>query len=202
MQGPPSKSIAWATEMTEFANRTLEDQTTLWNHHFGSPLGTVSWNTLVASRARYAANMMTIMAEEEFHDRLEDGEDFLSDVPTVDYLRKFVFGQPGQSVPQIGAVAESVTAAPTPGHFSEAMAFGPHVAELVGRLTGTTPSFYVDAYGTFGQVTWMTLYPDMAALDEAQDKLMASDEYMSAVERGTALYVAESGQRGLAMRIA
>ena len=40
------------------------------------------------------------------------------------------------------------------------------------------------------------------AIDDAQDKLMTSDEYMSAVERGSTLYVAESGQRGLAMRIA
>ena len=202
LQGPPAETMTWASDMTELVNRTVEDEVTLWQGVFGGPIGTLIWNTLIPSRARLATNMMAIMGSEEYHQRMAEGQQYLSAVPTEDMLRKFVFGKPGERPPDVGAAVESVTATPAPGHLMEAIEFGPHIAQIVERVTGLTPSFYVDAYGTFGQVTWFTVHSDFAAVDESQDKLMTSDEYMSAVERGGTLFNAGSGQRGLATRIA
>lgn len=202
LQGPPAETMAWATEMTEIVNKKDGPKTTLWQNLFGAPLGTYSWYTLVNSRAQMAELMGSVVADPEFHERVADAQKFVSTTPTRDYLRKYVGGTKSDGTPEIGSVAEMVTATPAPGRFLDAMAFGPEMAVKVGEMISHTTSFYADAYGTFGQVTWITMYPDFAATDEAQDKLMNSADYLGDVAKGSDLFVAGSGLRGFDMRIA
>lgn len=201
LQGPPADTLAWASEITEVVNRKDGPETTLWQSAFGGPLGTVSWNTLVESRAHMGELMSQVMADPDFHRLIVDGQQFLSPHPTIDYLRKYVAGTPTEP-PEIGAVAEMVTATPAQGRLADAMAWGPEIAMKVGSLIGHGTSFYMEAYGPFGQCTWMSLYPDFAALDQAQDTLMSNDDYLGEIAKGSDLFLGGSGQRGMAFRIA
>lgn len=201
-KGSPRDVMAFATEMTDYVNSKVETQTTLWQNMFGAPVGTLAWNTLIRSRSQLGQVMMTLMADDGYHERLERSADMRSEVnPTQDFLLRFIFGDSNESPPEIGAVAEMVTALPAAGRMADVMAWGPEVAQMVGRIGGRTPSFWVSAYGDFGQVNWITLYPDLDALDGAQDALMENDEYLTAMVKAGELIVEGSGQRGSAMRV-
>ncbi len=201
-KGLPREVIEFATEVTDYVNRKVETNTTLWQGMFGGPLGTLAWNTLVKGRAHVGQVMMTLMGDDDYHEHLERGSEFWSDlVPTQDYLSKFVFGDPNQSPAEIGAVGEMITAVPAAGRIADAMAWGPQIAQLVGRTIGTTPSFWASAYGPFGEVSWITIHPSLEALDEATDALMSSEEYVTEVVKAGELFVEGSGQRSAAMRI-
>lgn len=199
--GSPREVMAYATEITDVVNSKVDTTTTLWQNLFGAPVGTLMWNTLVRSRAQLGATMMTIMADDDVQRQLERGLEFVSDkIATEDFLARFVFGHP-EDPPEVGYVAEAVAAVAAADRMGDAMAWGPQIAQKVGEIGGTTPSFWTSAYGTVGQIIWMTIYPSLEALDEAQDRLQSSEEYMTEVAKGMDLFVPGSGQRSSAMRV-
>lgn len=200
--GQPRDVMEFATDMTDYVNSKVDTTTTLWGNLFGAPLGTLAWNTLVPSRAKLGEVMMTLMADDEYHARLERGAQFRSEVNlTEDFLARFIFGDTEEDAPGVGAVAEMIVAVPAAGRMADAMAWGPEIAQKVAKVIDTMPSFWSSAYGPFGQVSWITLYPDMAALDEAQDRLLSNEEYMTAAAKGSELFTEGSGQRSSAMRL-
>ena len=200
-QGPPRDVMAYATEITDVVNSKVETTTTLWQNMFGAPVGTLLWNTLVRTRAQLGETMMTIMADDDFHRQLERGREYVSSmVPTEDYLARFVFGA-REELPAVGHVAEMVTAVAAADRIGDAMAWGPEIAQKVAEIGGTMPSFWSNAYGTVGQISWITLHPSLEALDEAQDRLLSSDEYLTEVAKGMDLFVPGSGQRSSNMRV-
>ena len=200
--GSPRDVMALATEMTDYVNSTVPTHTTLWQGLFGGPVGSMIWNTLVRSRSEMGQTMMTLMADDGYHDLLDRYGSMRSEVnPTHDYLAQFIFGDTDEKPAEIGAVAEMVTAVPAGGRIADVMAWGPQIAQLVGRISGTMPSFWVSVYGPFGQVNWITIQPSLEALDEAHDSLMNSEEYMTEVVKGGELFVDGSGQRTAAMRL-
>lgn len=199
--GPPREVMAYATEITDVVNSKVETTTTLWQNLFGAPVGTLLWNTLVRSRAELGATMMAIMADDDVQRHMERGLEFASDkIATEDFLARFVFGE-REAPPAIGHVAEAVAVLAAPDRMGDAMAWGPEIARKVGEVGGTMPSLWTSAYGTVGQMIWMTVYPSLEALDEAQDRLQSSDEYQAEVAKGMDLFVPGSGQRSSAMRV-
>ena len=201
-KGAPRDVMAFATEITDVVNSKVETTTTLWQNLFGAPVGTLAWSTLVRNRAQMGQTMMTLMADDDYHRQLERGQEFIRDaIATEDFLARFIFGNPDEPAPEVGWVAEMVSATPAAGRMMDAMAWGPEVAQLVGRIGGTMPSFWTNAYGPVGDVMWMTLYPSMEAVDEAQAKLQTNEEYLNDLSKASDLFVPGSGQRASAMRI-
>ena len=199
--GSPREIMAYATEITDVVNSKVATTTTLWQTMFGAPIGTLLWNTLVRSRAELGETMMTLMGDDDVHRQLERGQEFVSDkIATEDYLARFVFGQ-REDPPGVGHVAEAVWAVAAGDRMADAMAWGPVIAQKVGEIGGTTPSFWTSAYGTVGRIGWMTLYPSLDALDEAQERLQTSEEYLAEVAKGMDLFVEGSGERSSAMRV-
>jgi hypothetical protein len=107
-----------------------------------------------------------------------------------------------EGAPPVGSAAEIVTAAPAVGKIGEAMAWGVAMADRVAALTGSNSAFAADAYGAFGQMTWMSIYADAAAVDAAAEATMADAEYMAAIDGAGELFQPGSGQRGLITRVA
>lgn len=202
LQGSPAETMPWAMSMTEIVNRQDGPEVTLWQSLFGAPVGTFSWSALVESRAHLAELTGRLMSDDDYVDALDEVQDFVSPVPTMDYLRRYVAGTPSNGTPEIGSAVEMVTATPKPGRLADAMSFGPEIALKVGTITGNTSSFYLDAYGPFGTMSWLSFHPDLASVDAAQETLLTNDEYLSDVSKGTDLFSTESSMRGLAVRIA
>jgi hypothetical protein len=201
LQGGPRRALAWASEMTTFVSENSDLDPLLWVGGFGYPIGTVAWSARVESRAELADGMNALMAHEGYHDLIEAGVE--------------LFGQPGEDLllerihpdgplldpPPVGSVAEIISATAAPGKVAAAMAWGVEIANTYAEISGTGVSFFADAYGAFGRVTWIVVHPDMAAADAANAAVNSSADYVTSVDSGGDLFVPASGHRSASIRV-
>jgi hypothetical protein len=203
MVGPPSRTLEYALRTTEIVNDAIDLEVALWANVFGRPVGTYSWNTMIDGRAALGDVTATLAANASYHEQLERGQEFAGATAPDDVLRQLVHPSEltGDGAPA-GSVAEAVTAVAAGGHIADVMGWGVEISNLATSITDVPVSFWSDAYGRFGQVTWLIVYPDATAVDEANDKLNASAEYIASVDGTGELFEPGSGERALFSRIA
>lgn len=203
MVGTAERTLDYALRVTGIVDDTVDLEVALWTNVFGRPQGTYSWNTMVDGRAALGPATEALAGNPAYLEQLERGQEFAGATPPEDVLRQLV--HPGELTGEgapVGSLAEAITAVPAAGHIADVMGWGVEVADLATSITGVPVSFWSDSYGTFGQVTWLIVYTDAAAVDEANDKLNASAEYLGSVDRAGGLFVPSSGERALFARLA
>ncbi|MGI9602098.1 MAG: hypothetical protein ACR2QE_09450 [Acidimicrobiales bacterium] len=196
LQGPFREIGAWAAEITGVINAHSEVPVTLWSSSMGNPVGSMAWSARVDSHAQLDAVTQSLQTNDAYMDLADQGQQYISE-PGEDFLRQFVT-EPGAEPPQVAMITTAVAAN---GKMAEAIEFGVGMAEHVTKATGHPLALLTDAYGTFGSLTWINGFPDMAAVDSAQDALMADEEYLNRIVKAGDLFVEGSGQRSLAQRI-
>jgi hypothetical protein len=202
LRGGVRRPLGWAVEMNAYVNANSGVEVGLWVANFGFPLGTVVWSARVESRAELAEVMGGLMAQDGYHELVERGQEFVAE-PGQDHLRELIHPESvGQGPPPVGSVATIITATPNEGRLREALGWGVEIAKMYGDITGTPAAFYAEAYGTFGQVTWIVAHTDMAAADAASRAVQAAPDYLASIDGAGELFVPGSGAQGLATRIA
>jgi len=201
LRGNERRSIAWAVEMTNHVNSLSDHTLTLWRAEFGYPVGTVAWSTWVESMDALRKGFDPVAADDGYYDLIDAGLEFIQE-PPQDLLRRAIHGEPGSTPPAPGAVTSVTTAVVANGQYAEAAAWGIEMAELVQQITGHPTMFLADAYGTFGQVTWLTGAPDLAAADASGELVQANPDYVKRLSDVGDLFVPASGQQRLVSRIA
>lgn len=202
MVGAPARTLDYVVRTTEIVNGAVDLEIALWANVFGRPLGTYSWNTMVDGRAALGPLATTLASNAGYLEQLARGQEFAGATPAEDVLRQLLHPTEltGEGAPA-GSFAEAITAVPAAGHVVDVMGWGVEVANLATRITGVPVTFWSDAYGRFGQVTWLIVYPDAAAVDAANGELNASSEYISSVDQAGGLFEPGSGERALFSRI-
>ena len=92
------------------------------------------------------------------------------------------------------SAATVITATPAEGKIASALAWGVEVTTLFSNITGTPASFFADAYGPFGQLTWMATHADLAAADAAEAALQANPDYLRSIDGAGDLLVRRKGK--------
>lgn len=202
LTGGVRRPLEWATEVTAQVNSTIDLEVSLWTANFGFPVGTVSWSAMVESRQQLADETAKLMGDDDYLSMVEKGQEFAT-TPAEDHLRTVVHmtSEPEGAAP-VGSAAEIITAAPAGGKIGEAMTWGVGMADRFASVTGADSAFMADAYGSFGQMTWISVFPDAAAVEAAAEATMADADYMAAVDGAGELFQPGSGQRGLVTRMA
>jgi hypothetical protein len=193
--------MAWAAEMNAYVSKKSGRPLALWSLGFGQPVGTVVWTTAVDSHADLQVAFGGLREDDGYYALLERGAGFITG-PMVDTLREFVHGEPTPGGRPVGSVAVLTTATMTVERGSDAVAWSVELASYVTSVTGESTTFLVDAYGTFGQVTWLSGSADMAAADAASDKVRADPGYLKRIAASGGLFIPGSGHRSLATRMA
>jgi len=201
LRGNERRSMAWAVEMSNYVNAHSDHTVTLWRADFGYPVGTVAWSTWVDSLAALNEGFAQLADDDGYHDLVDAGAELIPE-PPHDLLRRAVFGEPGTDPPPPGAVTSVTTAVVANGQYAEATAWGIEMAELVQEITSQPTMFLLDAYGTFGQVTWLSGAPDMATADAGGEAIQANPDYIKRLSDIGDLFVPSSGQQRLVSRIA
>ena len=198
--GNPRDSMAWAAEMLGLVNDKSDHTMTLWQANFGYPVGSVAWSTWAESQQALGDGFAPLLADDGYFDMLDKGEAFVT-TPAEDTLREALFGGPTGDPPPIGAVTTLTTAVIAGGQYTDGVAWGIGMAQLVEEVTNLPTIFLMDSFGTFGQVTWLSGAPDAAASDAANAALSnGNDEYMKRLGAVGELFVPSSGHRGQATR--
>ncbi|HEY5154356.1 MAG TPA: hypothetical protein VIJ47_06450 [Acidimicrobiales bacterium] len=201
LRGNERRTMGWAVEMTGYVNAHSDHTLTLWRTDFGAPVGTVAWSAWVQSQNDLNVGFAALADDDGFFDMVDKGQEFMV-APPMDQLRQAVHGEPTDTPPPIGSVTTVTTAVVANGQYVEAAAWGVEMALLTQEISGLPTMFLIDSYGTFGQVTWLSGAPDLAASDAAGEAINANPDYLKRLGDVGDLFVPASGQRRMATRIA
>jgi hypothetical protein len=198
--GAPTAYMAYATEMREYVSDKLGQDVGLWAAAFGAPRGAMTYTARVEGIAGAQAMNAQLVGDADYMAKLATGVAF-SGAPAQDNLLQPLHGEVGES-PPVGSVATVTTAVVANGAYADAVAWGIEMAQLVESLAGTPMMFGMPAFGTFGQVTWISIAADAAAADAAGEAVNSNADYMGRLGAIGDLFVPGSGHRSLAIRVA
>jgi len=198
--GPDAAAAAWATEMAATASEKMGAEVALWAAGFGAPRGAMAFTMRVDGLADLQAKAAPLAGDAEYQAKLAEGADIVVG-PPQDSLATPLHGDLGDP-PPVGAMAVVTNAVIANGQYAEAVGWGIEVAQHVTSLTGMPVGLMMQEYGTFGQLTWIGIAADAAAVDASVAATNGDAEYIKMLSAAGDLFVPGSGQRSLATRVA
>ncbi len=200
LSGDAAAGGEWAVKIAARVTEVTGVPVSVWAAWFGAPLGSVSWSAWVDSLDGLST-LAAVEGDAAYMAMVKEGQSFGA-TPHVMSLRSPMNGTPNADQrPPIGAIATLTTAVAANGQLGAAAAWGTAVSAHVESVTGEPVMFLADAYGTFGQMTWIGISADAKAADAANDKISADAGYMSMLDQTGPLFVPGASHRTMAVRI-
>lgn len=183
-------AIAWATGITETANRLTGLPISLYAQVYSPGFGTVSWTAFVPDLTALEAAGDKLTIDDEYAAQTDAGAEF-----TVggleDTLFQVIHGEPDPSR-EVNYVS-AVQAVCANGHIARGMAVGVEIAQRVEAVTGAPTLFVANSTGVYGGVGWLTGYADVAALEAAEQAIAGDPDFVDFIDReGGPAYAADS----------
>lgn len=195
--GPDAQ--AWATGMAATATASMGTEVALWAVGFGAPVGAMTFTVRVDGIADLLAKSAPLDGDAEYQAKLAAGAEYMAG-PPQDSLATPLHGDLGDP-PPVGSMAVVTNAVIANGHYAEAVGWGIEVAEHVTSLTGMPLGLMMQEYGTFGQLTWIGIGADAAAVDASAAATNGDAQYLKMLSAAGDLFVPGSGHRSLATRV-
>jgi hypothetical protein len=199
--GAPAETRAYATDVRSFVSEKIGRDIGLWAVLFGQPAGTMAFSTVVDGVADYLAMVADLAADDEYNAKLTAGQHLVHG-PPADSLAEPLHGELSTDRPPLGACVVVNTATVLTGMYEPAFAWAIDAAQLAESLSGNPVMFLVGSYGTFGEVTWISVHADAAAADAAQAAVYGDADFMKKLGDAKGLFVEGSGNQMIAARIA
>ena len=196
--GPEAQ--AWATDIAAAASAKMGTQVAVWGVGFGGPIGAMAFTARVDGIADLMAKSAPLADDADYQAKLAKGAEIMMG-PPQDSLATPIHGDLGDP-PPVGAMAVVTNAVVANGQYAEAVGWGIDVAEHVTSLTGMPVGVMMQEYGTFGQMTWIGIAADAAAVDASAAATNGDAEYIKKLSASGDLFVPGSGQRSLVTRMA
>lgn len=200
LAGPPTEVLSYASDMRSLVSDKIGREVALWSAWFGAPAGTYVYAMRVDGLADLAAMTATLPADADYRAQLVKGTDFMTG-PATDNLAQPMHGSLGDP-PPVGSVAAVTSATIGNGQYVAAITWSIDVAKHVEQVTGLPAMFLTNEYGPFGEVTWISVAPNAAAVDMASQKINVDSTYIEMITSAAQFFIPGSGHRSLARRIA
>lgn len=200
LSGDLAGATEWAAKIGAHVTTVTGVDVSTWATWFGAPLGTVTWSAWVESHDGLSV-LSAVEADPTYVALVKEGQAY-GTAPHLMNMRSPLTPMPAERATlPLGAVATITSAVAAAGKLGAAAAWGSEVAAHVSSVTGDPIAFFADAYGTFGQLTWIGVSADAKAADTANDKVSADAGYMTMLDATGGLFVEGSSSRMLSVRI-
>jgi hypothetical protein len=80
-----------------------------------------------------------------------------------------------------------------PGKIGEAMAWSKEIVGIAKRITGKEATLCTSIGGVVGGLAWIVQYDNLGQLEDANKKILADREYLTAISKAADLFVPGSG---------
>lgn len=200
MTGDADKSMTWAGEIAGMASDKMGIEVGAWSAGFGAPLGALAFTARVEGVADLMAKSGPLAGDAEYMAKVAEGRAMMAG-PPEDSLASPLHGELGDP-PPVGSFAVVTNAQIANGKFAEAVGWGLDVAQHVTSLTGMPVGVMMQEYGAFGQMTWIGIGADAAAVDASSAATRGDADYVAKLSAAGDLFVPGSATRTLANRIA
>jgi hypothetical protein len=198
--GPEIEAGVWAAEMAAMVSAKMETEVALWAAGFGEPIGAIAYTMPVDGIADLMAKTAPLQDDADYHAKIAAGADFVVG-PPQDSLATPLHGDLGES-PPVGSMAVVTNAVIANGQYAEAVGWGIDVAQHITSLTGMPVGLMMQEYGNFGQLTWIGIGADAAAVDASAAATNGDAEYIKKLSAAGNLFVPGTAHRSLVIRVA
>lgn len=198
--GPPGAALEWAAEISAAASAVMGTEVSAWAAGFGAPIGAMAFTARVEGIADLVAKATPLADDDRYNAALATGAELMA-APPEDSLATPLHGELGDP-PPVGSYAVVTNAVVANGRYADAIGWGIDVAQHVTALTGMPVALLVQEYGQFGQLTWIGIGADAAAVDASGATLNGDADYIAKLSAAGDLFVPGSGHRSLATRVA
>jgi len=200
LSGSPRQALPWVAQMTEYVNANSSLDVSAWTADFGAPIGTVAWNAVIEDQATLAEASWGLAGQDGYLDLVESAADLVA-APGEDSLAGLVYGSPAEP-PAVGSVGLVTTAHAVVDRIADTLAWSVEIAQYVEGVTGSAVSVWSSTYGQMGEVAFISVLPDMAALDANQAKTNGDAGYIERLGKSAGLWLDGSGHVARYTRIA
>jgi hypothetical protein len=200
MTGAPAEIMEFSSTLCAHVSATTGREISLWSTMFGAPAGSMTYTVRVEGIADLQDMTGKLMADADYHAKLAAGRHLLA-APPVDSLGEPIHGELA-GVPPIGSAAMVTRATMSGGNYLAAAAWGVEIAQHVEKVAGVPTMFLRSVFGGFGDVAWIGVAADSAAVDAAAAKINGDADYINSVNGAAGLFVEGSGHRSLITRVA
>lgn len=200
--GDPRKVMPIAVAITEVVSKKAGVPVSLWAGVLGAPMGTLSYSTFIQSMAELDAIESTLMADEEYLDRVNEAMQYVVGSPQ-DRLLEILHTAGGEyRRAEVGAVVQVTTAQCANARFGAALGWSIEAADLVAEITGLPTMFGRGVADQFGAVAWIGAAPNMAGIDAANEALAKDARYLTKLDSMGDVFLPGSGAVRFSRRIA
>ena len=198
--GPPAESLAWAIDIAATATAKMGTEVAVWSAGFGAPIGAMAFTARVEGIADLLAKAAPLADDTDYQAQLAKGAEIMAG-PPQDSLATPLHGDLGDP-PPVGSMAVVTNAVVANGQYAEAIGWGIEVAQHVSSLTDMPVGLMLQEYGAFGQLTWIGVGADAAAVDASAAAMNGDAQYIKMLSAAGDLFVPGSGHRSLVTRVA
>jgi hypothetical protein len=171
--GKLADAIEWSIDTRNYVNDHSAFEVSVHLSVFGKPTGTVTFATIVESRAQWISESQKLLGDSAYMDRTKRGaEVFLG--PAEDSMRQILHVNGISVEGPRPPVTQTWTAQIARFQFDAAMAWAVEVTDYVVDLTGVGIALAAENYGDFGTLAWIA-GPDSAEQADAMNEAMLAD---------------------------
>ena len=187
--GGINNAMAWATGITEKVRQISGLDVTLSASVFGPEVGTLVWSTTVPDLATLEASFDKLSVDPSYADEAGKGQQFGPDGPD-DRLLQFVF--PDAETLAAGASADApqwqyasvISTVCAAGGLRRGVELGVQIAQKATEISGIPTAFLMDTTGPYGGVNWISVAPDIQAVEAGNAAIFGSEEFLKLVDEG------------------
>jgi hypothetical protein len=195
------ETIGIAADLRAYASEAIGGEIGLWAAGFGAPYGTMFFTTPTDGLAGAAAMNAKLADDHTYHAKADALRAHASG-PAESQLMAPLYGEiRADGSPPLGAIA-TMTTAVGDAPFDQVVAFGVELSQIAEAAMGLPVVFGSGIAGTFGEFGWLTVAPDAAAADAANEALTSHPDYIAKLNAGTGLFVAGHAHRVVSTRVA
>ncbi len=190
---------AWAMDVTGKVQERSDLPVSLWSGMMGTRPGTIVWSARIDGVAQMAALNDTMLADADYLAAVNAGAELVESVE-MDRVVEIIHGELTGPA-EIGSFSGNVMAVAQEGKVGAAGAWAVEIADIWSGITGLPAIVTTTTAGPMGEYGWFVRHADAASIDDASTKLMASPDYIEALDRSAGLFQPGAIQR-YARRIA
>ena len=176
--------MAWSVSIGHMATKITGTEVTTWTSVLSPGTGTVVWGMFSPDLATMESGMDKLMTDATYAAELTKAEQWFIPGSVDDVIAQVVHGTPDPA--QQPQYIVSVQAVCRPGGLGHGMSMGVEIAQRAEKSTGVPTMFLAASTGVFGGVSWISAYPDIAALEKAETEFYTDPATIPFLDSGLA----------------
>lgn len=184
LPGQIQETLNLAKSITQKVSDVTGLQTGLYTSFASPQVNQLIWAANVDTLTRLEDAENKLLGDEAYTDQVDRLSAYLTPMGLTDSLSTYVQGNidPAGRISHVSTVQSTIQ----PGFLQQGLEIGIQIAERVTKLSGVECALLSDTTGVYGGVRWITAHDSMQSLQNTEDKLNNSQDFIKFIDENAA----------------